>query len=349
MLTPHMLIPAGLALATLAFFAFSGPIATALLIGLAVGYLLNPLVNLGIKCGLPRSLASFIPVGLFVGVLAFVIFAGAPLLAQEITTFIERAPAYREQLMSNLLPLIAPYMPADWTITSLVDRFGQYTGQIAKLTTSSLAHIAGGAAAVVDFLTLLVIIPIVAFFMLQQWPTITNHINATTPPTWRKTVARLWPEIDKRLAGFFRGQVLIGLFLAVFYGIGLAFTDLEIGWALGVLTGLLSIVPMLGGLIGMLTIGLVALLQFQFIELWPYLTILMVLASGSLIENFILSPLLLGKSVKLHPLWVLIALLAGGKIAGAVGVILAIPAVSVAHVVLPELITWWHKDLKKAR
>jgi predicted PurR-regulated permease PerM len=181
--------------------------------------------------------------------------------------------------------------------------------------------------------SLIVVTPVVAFYMLLDWDKMIAAIDGLVPLRHREDVRTLAREIDTALAGFLRGQSLVCLFLGLWYGIGLSLVGLNFGLLIGLAGGLLSFIPYVGSLTVLVLSLVVAIVQG-----WPDWKLLAmalgVVASGQFLEGNILSPKLVGESVGLHPVWVMFALLAFGSLLGFTGLILAVPLAAAAGVIL---------------
>jgi predicted PurR-regulated permease PerM len=206
------------------------------------------------------------------------------------------------------------------TSGSLGDMVGKATGWLATL----LQSVWSGGMALVNLVSLLVVTPIVAFYLLVDWDRLVARVDSWIPRDHVEEIRAIARDIDTALAGFIRGQGTVCLLLGLFYAIGLSLAGLKFGLAIGMGAGLLSFIPYVGAIIGgVLAIG-VGLVQF-----WPdYTSILLIIgifAAGQFLEGNILSPKLVGGSIGLHPVWLMFALFAFGYLFGFVGLLLAVP------------------------
>jgi predicted PurR-regulated permease PerM len=188
-----------------------------------------------------------------------------------------------------------------------------------------------GSQSVLNVLSLIVVTPVVAFYLLVDWDRMIAKVDSWVPPRHRPTVRGLAKEINGAISGFIRGQALVCLLLGSWYAVALWLTGLNFGFLIGMIAGFLSFIPYVGSLTGLvLSVG-VALVQF-----WPdWLMIGAVLAiffSGQFVEGNILSPKLVGEAVGLHPVWLMFALFAFGSMFGFVGLLLAVPLAATAGV-----------------
>jgi predicted PurR-regulated permease PerM len=181
-----------------------------------------------------------------------------------------------------------------------------------------------GGRALFSILSLLIITPVVAFYLLCDWDRVVSSIDGWIPLTHRETVRGLAREMDEAIAGFVRGQAVICLILAAFYAIGLTLIGLSFGFLIGLMTGLFAFVPYVGAATGAIVAGIVAIAQF-----WPKLTPILMVAGvfliGQVLEGYVLSPKLVGARVGLHPVWLMFALIAFGYLFGFLGLLIAIP------------------------
>ena len=196
-----------------------------------------------------------------------------------------------------------------------------------------LASLWSGGRTLFSVLSLLVITPVVAFYLLCDWDRLVATVDGWIPLPYRDTVRRLAREIDQAIAGFVRGQAVICLILAAFYAVGLTLAGLHYGFMLGLLTGFMSFIPYVGALTGFLVATGVAIAQF-----WPDITAILLVVGvfviGQGLEGYVLSPKLVGAKVGLHPVWLMFALIAFGYLLGFVGLLIAIPLAAAIGVLL---------------
>jgi predicted PurR-regulated permease PerM len=295
--------------------------------GFTLAYLLDPLADRLEKWGLNRLVASLL-ILICAVVASFVLgLALLPRLVAQLGDFIERLPTYfnaaREIIQTRVEPIFARF---DQQVEpkQLQDSLGPLIGKLSSLFGNMLSSLVSGGQALLDIASLLVITPVVAFYMLVDWDRMIASIDGFVPPRHRETVRTLAREINRAIGGFIRGQALVCLFLGTWYAVGLTLCGLNYGVLIGVIAGALTVIPYVGSLTGLFLAAGVALGQF-----WPdYLQIILVLAvffSGQFLEGNILSPKLVGNAVGLHPVWLMFALLAAGSLFGFVGLLIAVP------------------------
>ena len=174
------------------------------------------------------------------------------------------------------------------------------------------------------------LIPVVAFYLLRDWDLLVERIHNMIPRQFEVTAVNLIKECDEVLSAFMRGQLLIMFLLGCIYALGLSIIGLDLALLIGMLAGLASLVPYLGFIVGILAASIAAVLQFQ--EPLPLLYVLLVFGFGQLLEGSVMTPMLVGDRIGLHPVAVIFAILAGGQLFGFVGVLLALPIAAVIMV-----------------
>jgi predicted PurR-regulated permease PerM len=300
--------------------------------GFAVAYILAPGVTSLERRGVRRSLASLFVLALFVFALALILVILVPLIQGQIVQLITRAPnlvrALQDQL-GQLILILQEHLPAedvsklrDLLNAKLAEALTWLAGLVQGMITSSLA--------ILNILSLVVVTPIVTFFLLRDWEKMVGEIDGYLPRQSLDTVRGQARLVSDTLVGYVHGQALICLILAIYYGVALTLAGLDSSIALGLLIGVLAIIPILGVTTGfILAIGLAA---SQFGTSSAILTIIGIFALGQLAEANFLTPKLLGDRIHLHPVWVIFALFAGGTLYGFVGVLVAVPAAAVIGV-----------------
>jgi predicted PurR-regulated permease PerM len=311
----------------------------------ALGYLLNPVVDRLERLGFNRLGATLLIMACFVLVLVSISIFIAPVLWRQSANFIEALPAYAVKL-EELISAETARLGRDYGGV-LMDSLGlgnKAGGDLASATNDLVAQAAQWAAsflkslmtrgeALISLISLLVVTPVVVFYMLLDWHKMIATIDGFVPLRRRETVRALAREIDTALAGFLRGQALVCLFLGAWYGIGLSLIGLNFGLLIGIAAGILSFVPYVGSLTALILSSTVAIVQG-----WPQWKLLAmslgVVLIGQFLEGNVLSPKLVGESVGLHPVWLIFALLAFGSLFGFTGLITAVPFAAAAGVIL---------------
>ena len=279
--------------------------------GIALAYLLDPIADRLERLGLPRGIAALtIVLGIFLGLMAGLVLV-MPLLGHQLAGLLDRLPT----LVARLQEMAAPYLDGELRKMlggdakalegGVQTALSQGAGWISRL----LQSLWNGGQAVVSVLSILVISPVVAAYMLVDWDDMIARIDGWVPPRNRETVRLLAGRMNDAVAGFVRGQVSVCIVMGLYYGIGLAMVGLEFGLLIGLMAGLLGIIPYVGFGSG-LVVGL----------------IVAVFAGGQVLEGYVLTPNWVGRSVGLHPVWLLFSLFAFGSLFGFVGMLVAVPA-----------------------
>ncbi|WP_281852951.1 AI-2E family transporter [Dyella sp. GSA-30] len=303
-----------------------------------LAYLGDPLADRLERIGLGRTLAVtivFVVISLLaVGALLLLI----PLISRQVENLVQNLPRYVEWIRDTALPWIQHRLRLDpdvFDTQRLVQTIKEHMDSIGGVASTVLGKISRSSIGVVMWLTNLVLIPVVAFYLLRDWDRLTAWIDQMLPRSIEPTIAYLARESDKVLGAFVRGQLLVMLALGIFYGGALGIAGLSVGPLIGMVAGLLSFVPYLGFIVGFGSAVIAVLVQYGD---WTHLLIVVgVFVVGQLLEGYVLVPRLVGEKIGLHPVAVIFAVLAGGYLFGFLGVLLALPAASVIMVLLRYL------------
>ena len=306
-------------------FYFLRTILLPFVIGIAVAYFLDPVVDKLEERKWNRSLATLFTLFVFLALVIFLVFLLVPVLTNQLKNFAQFLP-----IVKGKLQLIIDAVAG--ILNNKVDAkvLDVPASGLIKWSTKMLGGVIDGGAAIADLLSLFLITPLVAFYLLRDWDLIVEKVYDWFPIRHKATLQEQLSEIDKKLAAFVRGQGTVCLILASYYAITLTMTGLEFGVVIGVFAGLISFVPFVGAIFGgLLSIGL-AYLQF---EAWTNIVIIAgIFILGQILEGYILTPKFIGEAVGLHPVWVIFSLLAGGALFGFLGVLLALPMAAIVGV-----------------
>lgn len=334
-----------LAVLVLALWLLS-PILLPFLAGLVLAYFLDPVADRLQSWGLSRLTAALLIVILSILVLVASLVILAPMLTSQVGKFAGELPGIIQALSAKLNDW-APQWMKDAVAKSGTDiqaTITQFAGSAADWILSVLKTLLSGGLALVNLVSLLVVTPIVAFYMLIDWDDMIATIDGWVPREHVEGVRALGRDINAAMAGFIRGQGTVCLVLGIFYAATLSFAGLNFGMAIGLLAGALTFIPYAGALTGgVLAIG-VALVQF-WPDYWSIGLVIGIFAIGQFLEGNFLSPKLVGKSIGLHPVWLMFALFAFGYAFGFVGLILAVPLAAAAGV----LVRWGLKQYLASR
>lgn len=305
--------------------------------GLALAYFMDPVADFFERRGLSRLASTIVILLGFVIALVIALAVIVPILVTQANDFFSNFPQYISQLQALFSRLsletgwLANYIGIN--AEDLQGGFNELLKQGAGFLTTLFQGLWSSGKAVIDLAGLLIVTPVVAFYMLLDWDRMIAKVDAWVPRDHVESVRRLGRDINKTIAGFVRGQGTVCLILGTFYAIGLTVTGLNFGLLIGLFAGLISFIPYVGSLVGLvLSVG-VAVVQF-----WPdWISVVMVAAVffiGQAIEGNILQPKLVGDSVGLHPVWLMFALFAFGALFGFTGLLIAVPAASAIGVLV---------------
>lgn len=311
------------------------PVLLPFIAGMVLAYLLDPLTRQVERTGLGRGVSALIVITLIIAAIIVLVSLVAPILSDQLFAFVDRIPDYVERLQG-----LISGQNREWMNKLFGGQVGDASKPVGGLLTQGaswlatfLASLWSGGRALVSLFSLLIITPVVAFYLLCDWDRLLVTIDGWIPVQHRETVRGLVREMDAAIAGFVRGQAVICLILGVFYAIGLTLTGLHFGFLIGFGTGVASFIPFVGALTGFVVAAGVAIAQF-----WPnwisVLAVCGVFAVGQVLEGYILSPKLVGATVGLHPVWLMFSLLAFGYLFGFVGLLVAIPLAAAIGVLL---------------
>jgi len=303
--------------------------------GMVLAYFLDPVADWLQRRGVSRFMATILILVAFVVIFALSLIILIPVLVTQLADFIGRLPAYLGQLQA-LITQIDPH----W----LEQRFGINPNNLRNALSSLLTQSAGFVTAVMQSIWesgvalfniagLFVVTPVVAFYMLLDWDRMVAKVDGWVPRDHVETVRDIAADINMATAGFVRGQGTLCLVLGIMYAVGLTAVGLNFGILIGLFAGLISFIPYVGSLVGLVLAVGVAIVQF-----WPEYTwiaaVAVVFFVGQFIEGNILQPRLVGKSVGLHPVWLMFALFAFGALFGFVGLLIAVPAAAAVGVLV---------------
>lgn len=302
--------------------------------GIVLAYLLDPLADRLQRLGLSRLVATVLILIIFVLLFTMVLVLLAPLVAHQLVAFVAKLPSYVERLQSLLAEQGAPLLErlgAGNLAAEAQKSLGDILKEGASWAGKVLNSLWSGGQAVVSVFALLVITPVVTFYLLVDWDDMINKVDSWLPRDHRAVIRELAGEMDRAIAGFIRGQAIVCVLLGTFYAIGLSLLGVNFGALIGLISGFLSFIPYVGSLTGLvLSVG-VALVQF-----WPDWVIplgaLAVFVAGQFLEGNIFAPKFVGEAVGLHPVWLMFALLAFGSLFGFVGLLVAVPLAAIIGV-----------------
>lgn len=327
-----------LALLVLLLFYQLRPILSPFVIGALIAYLGDPLADRLETRGLGRGIAAGLVFLLIFAVVAIVLLFTVPVVAQQLDTLVRKLPPIFEWFTQTALPRAQEMLGLPQQGIPALDlrqRFAENWQSVGRILSAVGTYVSSSGVNFLVFLGNLVLIPIVAFYLLRDWDKLTPKALQLLPLGWQQTARKLARECDEVIGAFLRGQFLVMLSLVGIYATGLWLVGLELAFLIAVLAGLASVVPFLGTAIGVVAALIAGWVQFQ--EFSVLLWVGLVFAVGQALEAYLLTPRLVGDRIGLHPVAVIFAVLAGGQLAGFVGILLALPGAAMIMVLLRHL------------
>lgn len=309
---------------------FLGDVILPFVLGAAVAYFLDPVADRLEAMGLGRVTATVL-----ISVVAVLIFVVAalsvvPLLVEQSRALIASAP----ELFEEAIRFLNEYFPSLADSESTMRQSLRSLGESIQSRGGELVNaVLGSAASVINLVLIIVVVPVVAFYMLLDWDPMIARIDALLPREHAPTIRKVSKEIDDTVAAFVRGMGSVCLVMGAFYAIALMLVGLQFGLVVGAIAGLVTFIPYIGAILGgVLAIGLGL---FQFWGDWVSLGLVAaIFVAGQMIEGNVLTPKLVGKSVGLHPVWLIFALSVFGALFGFVGMLIAVPVAAAIGVVI---------------
>ena len=310
------------------------PILTPFVSAALLAYIGDPLADRLQRLRLPRTLAVLVVFLLTFITFGLLVLLVLPMIRMQVGALLDALPGIIAQIERDVLPLLGNLLGVegggqDFGLAPFIERYRDLAGDWGTALLVSLSRSGGALAAAVISLFL---IPILTFYLLRDWDWITAHLATLLPSRHRPTIVRLARETDEVLGAFLRGQLLVMAALAALYSVGLKLAGLEFAVAIGVVSGLLSFVPYLGLIFGVLLASLTAIVEPE-----PMLRLVGVVVTfgvAQFIEGSVLTPKLVGDRIGLHPVMVIFAVAAGGQLFGFFGVLLALPAAATLSVIV---------------
>jgi predicted PurR-regulated permease PerM len=326
----------GMALLAIAFVYFLHPILTPFLIAVVLAYMADPLVDKLEAWGMSRTWGVVTVFTLFTLIFLALLLVLVPMLAKQLVRLYELAPQALDWIQHGAMPWVQSRLglvDGFWKFDKIKAAISEHMGQTTDIVSVVLAQATASSLALIGWLANLVLIPVVGFYLLRDWDVMMAKIRSLLPRGREERIVKLAGECHEVLGAFVRGQLLVMVALGMIYAAGLMLVGLELGLLIGVLAGLAAIVPYMG-----FTLGIVAALGaglFQY-GLDPYhlIGIGAVFMIGQALEGMVLTPLLVGDRIGLHPVAVIFAILAGGELFGFTGILIALPVAAVIMVLI---------------
>lgn len=299
-----------------------------LLLGLLIAYLLDPAVSWFERHKRSRLFGVVVIVAVLVLALALVAVFLVPALGNQLERLADRLPEYQQQMRSQLEPLFAR-LEARYpdeiegfqarAVDSIRENFFKLAGSVGRAVRGAFSNLFGFVLALLN----LVFVPVFAFYLLVDLPKVKQGLLGLVPISYQEVVIARVSEVDRAISSFVRGQLVIAIILATINAIGLMLLDVPFGLGIGMIAGLANMIPYMALVVGLLPALALAWAEHQ--EILRLVGVVAVFSGAQALEGMVLSPRILGKSVNLHPVWVLLAIIAGGSFFGFVGMLAAVP------------------------
>lgn len=312
------------------------PILMPFLLAALFAYLGDPVVDRLEARKLSRTWSVVVVFSIMTLAMLVLVLFLAPMLVRQVEALASFLPRTVDWLQNSVLPFVGGMLGVEtdalWDTDRLKTSLAQHWREAGSLAAQVLDSVSRSGLALLGWVANLVLIPVVTFYLLRDWDVLVERIRHVLPRGWEATVVRLARDSDAVLGAFLRGQLLVMLALGLVYASGLWMVGLDLALLIGVIAGLVSFVPYLGFIVGIVAATVAGWLQFH--EFMPLLGVVAVFGVGQLLEGMWLTPKLVGDRIGLHPVAVIFAIMAGGQLFGFVGVLLALPVASVVMVLL---------------
>ena len=302
--------------------------------GIAIAYFLDPLVNRLAQLRMPRGLAAFVVLTLFLTLLVLVIMLVVPILEAQVLDLAARLPSLlaaarreAEDLMQMAQQRLSPE-----DFAKLRDAVGGKLADMFAVLGSVFRDVVTRGLALANLLSLVFVTPVVSFFLLRDWNRILVRLDGWLPRAQAATIREQARRIDEILSAYLRGQLSVCVVLGIYYAVGLTLLGLTFGSVIGLLVGVLAFIPYVGFAVGFVLALLLALTQFS--DQHHVLYVVALFVAGMTIEGNLLTPKLVGERVQLHPVWIVFALLSFGTLFGLLGVLIAVPMAAMIGVLV---------------
>jgi len=307
--------------------------------GLTLAYFLNPVVEFLDRIGFSRLWATVMIVLAAIILLALALVLLVPVLSEQLLGFIKNVPDYfsrlRVWIAAKDWQWLRDYIGIDLAdLASWQSSLDSLPAQMKTVMDSLLPGLWNSGKALMNMATLLIVAPVVTFYMLLDWDDMVDSVDSWIPRAHLATVRSIFHQMDRAIAGFIRGQGTVCLILGIYYAVMLSIVGLNFGLLLGLVIGFFTFIPYIGT-----AVGFVLTLSLAWMQFWPdhwslIVVIVAVFAVGQFTEGYILQPKLVGHSVGLHPVWLMFALFAFGSLFGFTGMLIAVPAAAAVGVLV---------------
>jgi predicted PurR-regulated permease PerM len=341
-----MLALAGVLLVGVLLYELRG-VLTPIFFAFLIAYMLDPLIDKFEERGIPRSVGIAVMLTLVLGVLSLVLLLALPGVVRDVRAFIDELPGTIEAMILRITPWLSEMgVNLPRSIDEAVAELRLDTRELAQKAVApagaAIRWLVGGTASLLGAIVGLLMIPVFAAYLLHDFDRITAKVRELTPAKWRGPVVEVAREIDQVLGAFIRGQLIVMLILAVLYSLGYWLAGVRLALVIGVIAGLVSFIPYVGG-----AVALLLALVMVFVDWGGWAQLAWVLVAYiviQLLESFVITPKVVGDKVGLSAIWVLFALMVGNEVFGFLGVLLALPAAAVAKIFVMRAMAWYRQS-----
>lgn len=318
------------------------PILTPFLAAGILAYICQPLVARSSRWRfMSRTTATLLVMALLSGAVVALLLILLPLFRYESGLLLAKLPDLLDVVRQRVLPLLEQYLglTVQLDASTFKQLLSEHWKAAGNVSTSLLPWLSDSGSTLIALLLNLLLIPLVMFYLLRDWPQLLARIDGAIPRRWHAKAREITGEVDAVLAEFLRGQLSVMVLMSLFYAAALLLTGMQFALPIGIVSGMLVFVPYLGAIIGLVLATLVALTQFDSFN--GVLLVWGVFGAGQMLEGMVVTPKLVGERIGLHPLGVIFALLAFGQLFGFFGVLLALPISAMLLVWLRHLKSWY--------
>lgn len=311
------------------------PVITPFMVGALLAYLGDPLADRLEAKKLSRTVSVIIVFVIIFFVVLLIPVVLLPLIEHQVAALATNFPKYIDWVQQNVVPFVSQLLNVDPTVLNTATVKQSIVGswrEVGGFAGNIVSGISKSSMVLVAWLANLVLVPVVTFYLLRDWDVMIDKIRQLLPRALEPAVVKLSKECDDVLGQFLRGQMTVMIALGIVYTVGLWIVGLDLALLVGMIAGLVSFVPYLGFIVGIVLAGIAAIMQFGDMTYLLYVAI--VFGIGQALEGMLLTPLLVGDKIGLHPVAVIFAVMAGGQLFGFVGVLLALPVAAVIVVLL---------------
>ncbi|WP_026906296.1 AI-2E family transporter [Paucisalibacillus globulus] len=313
-----------------AFFSFLWHLAVPFLIAALIAYLLYPIVQKIHQYNIPRSIAILLIYLLFFGVMGYLIYRVYPAIVSQLRDLDDYLPQLVAMYQDTIYQV---YESTSFLPETVHDKIDETINSMEHSIDNLIGKLIGGVTKIIDFIVILTVIPVLVFYFLKDYKKINHYIKCIIPHKYRDTTSGLVHAIDEGLGGYIRGQLLVCLFVALTSYLIYQFLGLNYALLLAIFMGLMNFIPYFGPIIGAIPAVLIALTISGKMVLFVFIGVFAI----QLIEGNLLSPYIVGKSIKIHPVAIIFVLLLGGKLGGVLGMVLAVPTFTILRVVIKHM------------